>query len=137
MKSFTAIAGGLCALLLFGVADASAQNWQHSMTSYALKSGESVETGDLYFISNCKSVLVGPIEVTILDGPPGVTAAAIPASVMARAQQCAKPVNGAKLVLTAGHIDDESNTLMTLRVRYPTKDGVREVSPSFMMRLFP
>ena len=103
----------------------------------ALKSGESTEVMDLYWVINCRSLLTAPTEVTILDGPQGVTASAPEAMVVPRAQQCANPVKGAKLVLTAGQIEDASSTIMTVRIRYHTKDGVREMSPKFSIQLFP
>lgn len=133
MRSFSVTIAALCGLSVLGATTASAQN----ILSYALKSGESVEISDLYFVSNCRSIIVAPIEVAILEGPPGVTAAAQEAMVVPRTQQCAKPIKGAKLILTAGQIEDPSRTLMTLRVSYKTKDGVRQVSPSFYLQLFP
>lgn len=86
-------------------ASANAQSWQFNTQSVALKSGETTEVTDLYWVVNCKSLLVSPPEVTIMDGPPGVTATAEEAMVTPRFQQCAKPVKGAKLKLTAGTID--------------------------------
>ena len=57
--------------------------------------------------------------------------------VMPRFQQCAKPVKGGKLKLIAQKVEEPSNSLMTLRVRYKTKDGVRDKSMSFTISLFP
>ena len=133
MRFSSFMLAALCAALSLASTTASAQN----VLSYALKSGESVEISDLYFVNNCRSILVAPIEVTVLDGPPGVTAAAQEAMVVPRTQQCAKPVKGAKLIVTAGQIEDPSRTLVTLRVSYRTKDGVREISPTFYLQLFP
>lgn len=79
-----------------------AQTIQFTVRDIALKSGESVELHDVFYISlNCKSVLKGTPEVEILDGPPGVTAAINPAKVVPRSYGCAKPVPGGKLVITA------------------------------------
>ncbi len=106
-------------------------------SSYALKSGESVDINDLYWVANCKSLLTAPPEVTIMDGPPGVSAEVKEAMVVPRVQQCAKPVKGGILTLKADNIEDESNTVVTLRIRYKTKDGVRDKSMSFNLALFP
>jgi hypothetical protein len=38
--------------------------------SIALKSGESVEVGDIAYVINCKSVSKSTPEVEILEGPP-------------------------------------------------------------------
>lgn len=117
--------------------DALAQSMMRNTASYALKSGESVEVTDLYWVSNCQSQLKSAPEVTVLDGPPGVTASVSEAMVTPRAQQCAKPVKGAKLKLTADKIEDQSNSQMTLRIKYATKDGEREQSLTFNLTLFP
>ena len=42
--------------------------------SIALKSGESVEVGNVFYAINCRSLLKSTPEVEILEGPPGVTA---------------------------------------------------------------
>jgi hypothetical protein len=129
---------GLVALLgALVTTEACAQSWQMNTQSYALKSGETVEVGDLYFVINCKSQLTSPPEVTIMDGPPGVTATVDEAMVMPRFQQCPTPVKGGKLRLAAGTVDEQSESLMTVRVRYKTRDGTREKSLSFTIALFP
>jgi hypothetical protein len=114
-----------------------AQSWQMNAQSYALKSGESVEVGDLYWVINCQSQLTSPPEVTVLDGPPGVTASVAEAMVLPRFQQCAKPVKGAKLRVSADKIEDQSYSIMTLRIKFKTKDGEREKSMTFSLALFP
>lgn len=116
---------------------AQAQSWQLNSQSYALKSGENLEVMDLYWVTNCQSLLTSPPEVTVLDGPPGVTVSTTEAMVTPRFQQCAKPVKGAKLKLNADKIEDQSYTMMTLRIKYKTKDGERERSMTFNIALFP
>jgi hypothetical protein len=130
-----------CALIV-GLSSVSAnsvqaQSWQMNTQSYALKSGESVEVMDLYWVTNCRSLLTNPTEVTILDGPPGVTASVTEAMVLPRFQQCSKPVKGAKLTLSADKIEDQSYSMMTLRIKYKTKDGERAKSMTFSLALFP
>jgi len=66
------------------------------MLSLALKSGESVNITELYWVTNCRSLLTGIPEVTILEGPPGVTASVTDAMVLPRFQQCSAPVKGRK-----------------------------------------
>jgi hypothetical protein len=130
-----------CTMMVgFSLASASsvqAQSWQMNTQSFALKSGESVEVGDIYWVINCRSQLTSPPEVTIMDGPPGVTASVTEAMVLPRFQQCAKPVKGAKLRLIADKIEDQSYSMMTLRIKYKTKDGERERSTTFSLALFP
>ena len=130
-----------CALIIgFSSVSASsvqAQSWQMNTQSFALKSGENVEVGDIYFVANCRSLLTGPPEVTVMDGPPGVTASVTEAMVLPRFQQCARPVKGAKLRLSADKIEEQSYSMMTLRIKYKTKDGERERSSTFSLALFP
>jgi hypothetical protein len=114
-----------------------AQSWQLLNASYALKSGESVEVADFYYITNCQSALTSFPEVTVLDGPPGVTASLTEAMVNARFHGCPKPVKGAKLRLSADKVEDYSQSVITLRIKYQTKDGERQTSKSFNLTLFP
>jgi hypothetical protein len=129
-----------CALI-FGLSLAGASGAQaqapKNMISLALKSGESVDITELYWVTNCRSLLTGIPEVTILEGPPGVTASVTDAMVLPRFQQCSAPVKGGKLTLTANKIEDQSHSMMTLRIKYKTKDGDREQSLTFNLALFP
>jgi hypothetical protein len=130
-----------CSLIIclssISASSVQAQSWQMNTQSFALKSGESVEVMDLYWVVNCRSQLTSPPEVTVLDGPPGATASVTEAMVLPRFQQCSKPVKGAKLRLSADKIEDQSYSMMTLRIKYKTKDGEREKSMTFSLALFP
>jgi hypothetical protein len=119
------------------VSNSNAQTWQQLVQQIALKSGESAEIGDLYWVIGCTSQLVSPPEVSILDGPPNVSAVLTENMTMARFQQCPKPVRAWKLKIAAGSIDDQTNSILTLRIRYKTKDGDRDRSMSFGLALFP
>lgn len=35
----------------------------------AVKNGETVELGTVYYISNCRSIMLGKPEIEVLDGP--------------------------------------------------------------------
>ncbi len=132
---------GIATVALLGIivspGAAEAQAYQLKQGSYALKSGESIEVSDLYWVINCRSQLTGAPEATILDGPPGVSVDVTEALVTPRAQNCPRPVKGAKLTLKAATLDDESNSLMTIRIKYPTKDGTREQDLVYSIALFP
>src|SRR6516225_8483103 len=78
---------------IVGSAGAHAQTITNSPT-IALKSGESIELGDLFWAVNCRSVLKSTPEAEILDGPPGISVAVKAAMVTPRAQRCPKPVPG-------------------------------------------
>ena len=135
---FSSVASSLIiGLYLVSASSVQAQSLLRNAQSYALKSGESVEVGDIYFVANCRSLLTSPPEVTVMDGPPGVTASLTEAMVLPRAQKCSSPVKGAKLRLSADKIEEQSYSEMTLRISYKTKDGQREQSFTFNLALFP
>lgn len=105
--------------------------------SLALKNGESVEVGSIYYVTNCKSMLTSPPEVEIVDGPPGVEATIKEAMVLPRAQSCGNKVAGGMLVVSARHVEDPSYSNLTLRFTYKTKDGERKFSQVFNLSLLP
>lgn len=134
----------LIAMLCVGAVGALTDASAHAQTmaisgalTIALKSGESAEVANLYYVTNCKSLLTSTPTVEILDGPPGITASVKEETVMARFQKCAAPVKGGKLYLAANQIEDQSFSTLTLRVTYKTRDGERRLSQVFNLELFP
>jgi hypothetical protein len=119
-----------------GYAAAHAQTITGSAT-IALRSGESAEIGDLYWVTNCKSILKNTPEVEILDGPPGISVEIKAAMVIPRAQRCSNQVPGGKLVISAEKIEDPSYTPLTIRVTYHTRDGDRKSGLVLNLSLFP
>lgn len=103
----------------------------------ALKSGETLDLGQLYWVTNCRSNLTATPEVEILEGPPQVSATVKETMVLPRRQGCAKKIAGGMLSITAKEIDDPSFTHLTLRVLYKTKDGNRKWSHIVNLQLIP
>jgi ribosomal protein L21 len=103
----------------------------------ALKSGESVELGAVYWIANCQSIMIGLPEVEILEGPPGVTLAVKEAMVLPRRQNCANKVSGGIISAAAAEVKDRVQAKLIYRVKYKTKDGERQRSGTFNVSLFP
>jgi len=106
----------------------------------AMKSGETIERGEVYFIStaNCRSLVKGPLSVEILEGPPEVTASIREQQVVPRKYNCAKPVPGGVLLLTAAKdIKDRIQAKLILRVKYPTVDGERQTSHDIDLTIVP
>jgi hypothetical protein len=81
--------------------------------------------------------LNGTPTVEIVDGPPGVSVAVKDAMVVPRWLNCAKPVPGGKLMISAKDIEDASYTRLTIRVTFKTKDGERQRSEVYNLSLFP
>jgi len=103
----------------------------------ALKSGESSELTDIWWVSNCRSLLKALPEAEILDGPSEVTVEVKEAMVLPRNAECAKRVPGGKLVIRAKAIEEPSYTRLTVRIKLKGKDGDREISQVFNLRLLP
>jgi hypothetical protein len=104
----------------------------------ALKSGETVELGNEFFAVNCRSLLKGPITVEVLEGPSDVTASIREQKIIPHIQNCAKPVEGGVLLLTAPkEIKARTQAKLILRVKYPTVDGERQKSRDIDLTLLP
>ena len=103
----------------------------------ALKSGESEEVQDIYYVENCRSILNSAPQVEVVDGPPGITATLKEDMVLPRLQNCPAKVKGGKLVVSAGHIEDPSFSQLNLRVTFDTRDGVRKQSLVINLSLIP
>ena len=125
-------------LLGLGSQEALAQA-RSALPSVALKSGESVEIGDLYFVSSgtCRSLLKDLPVVEVMEGPSEVTASVKEAMVVPREQGCSQKVKGGRLVLTAKDIEEYSTSKLTVRITFHTKDGDTQRSNSFNLTLFP
>jgi len=96
---------------------------------FVMKSGETVNLSTVWWIANCRSLLKGPMTVEILDGPPEITAAIHEQDVIAHTSNCANPVKGGMLTLTAAKdIKEKIHAEVVLRVKYPTQDGDRQKS---------
>src|SRR3954468_1060205 len=115
--SFTRLGVITTALAVLALAAPARAQVYLSTSNIALKNGETTEFSEVYFISaaTCKSMLKGTPKVEILDGPPGVSIEFKQAMVVPRYYNCAKPVSGGKLLISAQGIEDESRTPMTLR----------------------
>jgi hypothetical protein len=123
-----------CVTALCAGTSASAQGF---VPTISLKSGESFDLMNVFWVVNCKSVLKATPQVEIIDGPPQISAVVKEGMVMPRVQSCAKPVKGGTIVLTAGEIEDQSTTRLTLRIKYQGKDGNRQSSILYDVALFP
>jgi hypothetical protein len=103
----------------------------------ALKSGESVVLGPIYYIANCKSILTGTPEVEILEGPPELALSVKEEMVLPRKQNCPSKVRGATLTATAKDVKEPIHAKLTYRVKYKTKDGNRQLANVRDVSLFP
>jgi hypothetical protein len=133
-QSTAIVAAMLIAIAAFassGAADAQTPR------QLVLKKGESIDVGQVYYVSNCHSIMVGLPEIEVLEGPPGVAVSIREEPVLPRRQSCAAKVPGGTLVMTAKDVAEESESKLTYRVKYQTKDGPRQTSNTFIVKLFP
>jgi hypothetical protein len=126
---------GIVAAALTGT-EAQAQTVWGSPT-VALKSGETVELGEIYWVIRCRSLLTGTPEAEVLQGPSQVSVTVKQEMVLPRQQQCASRVPGGKLMISAKEIEDPSYTNLTVRITYKTKDGDRKFSQVYNLHLLP
>jgi hypothetical protein len=103
----------------------------------AMKSGESVELGPVYWVANCRSIMVGLPEAEILEGPPGLALSVKEAMVLPRRQKCPAKVAGGILSATAKDVKEPIKATLTYRLKYKTKDGERQTSHVYGVSLFP
>ena len=103
-----------------------------------LKSGETIEMGNLFWAVNCRSLLKGPPTVEVLEGPSEVTVSVRVQNVIPRKLNCAKEISGGMLLFTAAkEIKAKIEGRMTIRIKYPTIDGERENGREFNIVVFP
>ncbi len=103
----------------------------------ALKGGESVEVGSVYYVSNCRSIMIGIPEVEVLESPELVTISIKEGMVLPRRFNCANRVPGGTMVLTAKQVSEPVEAKLTYRIKYKTKDGDRQTSGVYNLSLFP
>jgi hypothetical protein len=124
-------------LALFISSAATEARAQSPELAIALKSGERVDLGSIYYIYNCKSIVIGTPEVEILEGPPEFTLSVRKEMVLPRKQNCPSKVPGAILTATAKDVKEPIHTKFTYRVKYKTKDGDRQTAGVRDLSLFP
>jgi hypothetical protein len=103
----------------------------------ALKSGESVDLGNFFVVTNCKSVLIGKPSVEVLEGPDQLTLSFREEMVLPRSFNCPKPVPGGIVVATAGDVKEPVEGKLTFRLKYNTKMGERQTSNTYIVSLYP
>ncbi len=107
-------------------------------TNIALRAGESADLKEVFYVVNCRSLLTAPMTVEMLEGLPGLTASIRPAKVVPHIQNCAKPVEGGQLELSAAKdVSQKVEGDILLRVKYSTADGERQKAYQFHVFLLP
>jgi hypothetical protein len=135
LRMRSAVAAVCFGVLTFaGTAHAPAQG---KLPRFALKSGESAELRNYFWVVNCQSILVGNPTAEILEGPEEVEVAVKPDKILPRAQNCAKEVPGGHIIATAKDIKERKDAKLTIRLKFNTKQGERQSSDTYIISLFP
>jgi hypothetical protein len=128
----------VAAVIAFGPACWNAPAIAAESATVALKSGETADLNNLYFIRNCRSLLKGKMTVEVLDGPPGLTASIREQQIVPRKGNCTKAVDGGVLVLAAAKdIKAKVEAKAIIRVKYPTTEGDKLKALEFKVILLP
>lgn len=125
-----------CALACVVVAT-SATSAQERLKRIALKSGESAELRNYFYITNCVPIMIGQPKLDVLDGPEEVTVTLKEGSILPRGHNCAKPVPGGTVIVTAKEVSEPKEAKLTIRLQFNTKQGERQDSNTYLLTLFP
>ncbi len=123
--------------ILFGLLPAFVNAPTRAEDRIALKNGESADIGSAYFVSHCRSILLEPPQVEVLDGPPQLVLTIRQDMVVPRRYNCPNKVAGGVLTMTAKDVTEPIQSQLTYRVKYKTKDGDRQTSHLLNVSLFP
>ncbi|MBX9776409.1 MAG: hypothetical protein K2Y71_18680 [Xanthobacteraceae bacterium] len=121
-----------CVVIACVVSSGKAQN-----RIIILKSGETVELHTVYWVSNCRSIMIGLPEIEVLEGQEHVSLSMKKDMVLPRRQECPNKVPGGVLTATAKNIEKPMEGKLTYRLKYKIKDGDRPRGYSFGLSLFP
>ena len=102
-----------------------------------LRNGEAVELTTVYYVSNCRSIMIGLPEIEIVEGPAELSLAIKEEEVVPRRLGCAAKVPGGKLILTVKGVTERTEANLIYRLKYRTKEGDRQTSNSYVVTLFP
>src|SRR5262245_3816185 len=124
-------------LAMVGITIEAGGQAQADVRRLVIKSGENVELGPVYFVANCRLIMIGLPEIEILEGPPELTLSIKETQSFRAAKAVLPRVAGGKLMLSAKSVTDRTEAKLTFRLKYKTKDGDRQISNSYIVSLFP
>jgi hypothetical protein len=129
------IIGSVLCAILCGILAASAG--AQELKRIALKSGESTELRNYFWIVNCVPIMIGQPKLDVLEGPEEVVVTLKEGPVLPRGRGCPKPVPGGAVIVTAKEIPEHKEARLTIRLQFNTKQGDRQDSNTYLLTLFP
>ena len=125
----------LACLALASSAGPSGAQGVKALRHVALKSGESAELRNFYFVQHCRSVMIGTPALDVLQGPEEVTVALKEGDKIP--SKCTNRVPGGTVIATAKEVKTTKEAKLTIRLKFNTKVGERQSVSSFLVSLFP
>jgi hypothetical protein len=104
---------------------------------FSLKSNESADLTQAYWVDNCMSKLSSFAGVEILEGPPGITLTIRQQDVVPKKQNCPDKVPGGVVVASVKGVPEKISGTLKYRVRYNTTGGLRQSDHSVQISLYP
>jgi hypothetical protein len=108
---------------------------QQGLRRIALKSGESTELRNYYFVQHCQSIMIGKPVLDVLEGPEELIVSLKEGTKVP--QKCTKPVPGGTVIATAKDVKAPKEAKLTIRLKFNTKVGERQSSNIYNVSLFP
>lgn len=108
---------------------------QKASRHIALKSGETTELRNFYFVQHCRSLMIGTPVVDVLEGPQELTVSLKEGEKVP--SKCTNRVPGGTVIATAKDVKATKEAKLTIRLRFKTRVGERQSVSSFFVSLFP
>jgi hypothetical protein len=108
---------------------------QQAPRRIALKSGESAELRNFYFVHHCQSIMIGTPLLDVLEGPEELTVTL--KGGLKLPPKCTRQVLGGTVVAMAKEVKAPKEAKLTIRLKFKTKIGERQSSNVYIVSLFP
>jgi hypothetical protein len=103
----------------------------------AAKSGETIELYPVWAQANCRSTLLVPPEVEVLEGPPELTFSVKEQMLRIPAAECPNKIKGGMVIVTVGDVKKAIEGKLTIRVKLKTKVLNNQLARTYYYSLFP
>jgi hypothetical protein len=99
------------------------------------KSGETVDLMPVYGASRCRSNLIAPPELEVLQAPADLKLSVREEMVTPR--NCHEKIKGGQIVVTVGEVKQPVEGKLAFRVKYKAKNGTHQTSHLYNVSLLP
>ncbi len=106
---------------------ATAPAFAQEAKTFAAKSGETVDLLPVYGASRCRSTLIAPPELEVLQAPSELKLSVREEMVTPR--NCRDKIKGGQIVATVGEVKQPVEGKLAFRIKYIAKDGTHQSQP--------